>query len=129
MHYRIVNNLNLAHIVAGKDLWLTVIVTKVFQDACLGEAMMFQIETQEDNTDDEHPEQCLERERYVRMCTLNLCSCGGYLQVLIADDEEPQGWICSVYRDDQSHQQESGTTSLYIGIIPFAYGIIPRSKV
>ncbi len=81
---------------------------------------MFQIETQEDDIDDEHPEQCLERERYVRMRTLNLCSCGGYLQVLNGDDEEPQVWICSVYTDYQSHQQESGTTSLYIGIIPFA---------
>jgi hypothetical protein len=81
--------LNIAHIVAGKDLWLTVIVTKVFQDACLAESMMFKVEPEDDDTD-EHPEQCTERERYVHMCTLNMCSCGGICRYLSAMMKEPK---------------------------------------
>jgi hypothetical protein len=75
VHYSIVNNLNVAHIVAGKDQWLTVIVTKVFQDALIAEPMMFKVEIDEDDVNEEHAGQCTERERYVHMCTLNLCSC------------------------------------------------------
>jgi hypothetical protein len=90
VHYIIVNNLNLAHIVAGKDLWLTVIVRKVFQDACLPESMMFKVEVNESDADDEYPEHCTEPERYVHMCTLNLCSCGGIRRYLSAMMKDPK---------------------------------------
>ena len=90
MHYSIGNNLNLAHIVAGKHQWLTVIVTKVFQDACLAEPMMFKVEVDEDDDKEEHPEQCTASERYVHMCTLNLCSCGGICRYLSAMMKDPK---------------------------------------